>query len=39
VAADLLVVADVQVVELGAVVIADQPGGLLEMRGLEVQRA
>jgi hypothetical protein len=38
VAADLVVVADVQVVELGAVVVADQPRGLLEVLGLEVQR-
>ena len=35
--ADRVVVADVQIVQLGAIVVADQPSGLLEVLRLEVQ--
>ncbi len=39
VAADFVVVADMEIMELGAVVISDQPRRLLEMLGREVHRA
>ncbi|MNG40969.1 hypothetical protein D3C84_1298460 [compost metagenome] len=36
--ADRLVVGDIQIVELGAAVVADQPRLLLEMLGLEIDQ-